>query len=45
MQSANFVPITAKELGRWVEQATLYLAKVTWKDESKQRRASDNPGT
>ncbi|OGZ12301.1 MAG: hypothetical protein A2942_00910 [Candidatus Lloydbacteria bacterium RIFCSPLOWO2_01_FULL_50_20] len=45
MQSANFVPITAKELGRWVEQATLYLAKVTWKDERKQRRASDNPGT
>lgn len=42
MQTANFVPITARDLGRWVDQANGYLGKVTWKDERKQRPATDN---
>src|SRR3989338_4770416 len=40
MQTANFVPIYPKDLGRWVKSAMSLLKKVTCKDERK-RRSTD----
>src|SRR3989338_2778387 len=43
MQTQNFIPISFRDLGKWVSKANAYLDGVKWKDERMQRRATDQP--